>query len=261
MMTPSGTTVYKKMRCHNRQQACVDYLSQYLSLTVPKTHILYGAITKRPCWRTLSINFNKNLPPTLRLHMRFLKIWGCGSWNKFFVAKESLYNHSLECLCLQILLGTPYLCFVGGNWIMTVPSLHKESPVKNLCLTKANKNFDSTIVSAMNVVNISRTFFLQSAGGCGKIFVLNLLLPYVRSQGHIALAMATSGSASLLLDRGTTAHSRMGIPTAIGGYSGTSKQSERAAIIREANSIISDEAPMAHKDALRVVDELLRSHG
>ena len=125
-------------------------------------------------------------------------------------------------------------------------------------LNKGQQIFYSTIVSAMNVVSISRAFFLQSAGGCGKTFVLNLLVAYVRSQGYIALAMATSGIASLLLDGGTTAHSRMGIPTAFGGYSSISKQSERAAIIREANIIIWDEAPMAHKDALRVVDELLR---
>ena len=70
MMRPSGITVYEKLRCHNRQQACVDYSSQYLSLTLPKTHILYGAITKHLCWRTLSINFNNNLPPTICLQMR-----------------------------------------------------------------------------------------------------------------------------------------------------------------------------------------------
>ena len=110
----------------------------------------------------------------------------------------------------------------------------------------------------MNVVNISSAFFLQSAGGCGKTFNFNLLLAYVRSQGYIALAMATSGMACLLLYGGTTAHSLMGIPTAIGGYSSISKQSERAAIVREAHLIIWDEAPMAHKDAFRVVDELLR---
>ena len=101
-------------------------------------------------------------------------------------------------------------------------------------------------------------FFYKVPEDCGKTFVLNLLVAYVRSQSYIALAMATSGIASLLLHGGTTAHSRMGIPTAIGGYSSIFKQSECAAIIREANIIIWDEAPMAHKDTLRVVDELLR---
>ena len=48
-------------------------------------------------------------------------------------------------------------------------------------LNKGQQNFYSTIVSAMNVVHISRALFLQSAGGCGKTFVLNLLLAYVRS--------------------------------------------------------------------------------
>jgi hypothetical protein len=42
--------------------------------------------------------------------------------------------------------------------------------------------------------------FLYSPGGCGKTFLLNLILAAVRAEGEIALATATSGVAALLLD-------------------------------------------------------------
>ena len=51
-------------------------------------------------------------------------------------------------------------------------------------------------------------FFVYSPGGCGKTHLNTLLLNRVRSQGHIALAMASSGIAALLMDGGSTFHSR-----------------------------------------------------
>jgi hypothetical protein len=51
-------------------------------------------------------------------------------------------------------------------------------------------------------------FFVYSPGGCGKTHLNTLLLNRVRSQGHIALAMASSRIAALLMDGGSTFHSR-----------------------------------------------------
>jgi hypothetical protein len=51
-------------------------------------------------------------------------------------------------------------------------------------------------------------FFVYSPGGCGKTHLNTLLLNRVRSQGHIALAMASSGIAAFLMDGGSTFHSR-----------------------------------------------------
>ena len=51
-------------------------------------------------------------------------------------------------------------------------------------------------------------FFVYSPGGCGKTHLNTLLLIRVRSQGHVALAMASSGIAALLMDGGSTFHSR-----------------------------------------------------
>ena len=57
-----------------------------------------------------------------------------------------------------------------------------------------------------------KAFFLYAAGGFGKTYLLNLLLRHFRANGHIAVATAMTGIAALLLDEGTTAHSRFGVP-------------------------------------------------
>ncbi|KAG2190432.1 hypothetical protein INT47_005587, partial [Mucor saturninus] len=54
--------------------------------------------------------------------------------------------------------------------------------------------------------------FLDGPAGTGKTFVFNALLQGVRRTNCIALSVAVSGTASLLLKGGRTAHSRFGIP-------------------------------------------------
>jgi hypothetical protein len=63
--------------------------------------------------------------------------------------------------------------------------------------------------------NISRLFFLHSAGGCGKTFVCNTIASAVCAKGKICLSVASSGIASLLLEGGRTAHSTFRIPLAV----------------------------------------------
>ena len=62
-----------------------------------------------------------------------------------------------------------------------------------------------------------KIFFVHSAGDCGKIFVCNTIAAAVRSSDcddQIALCVASSGIAALLLDGGHTAHpcSKLPIP-------------------------------------------------
>lgn len=65
---------------------------------------------------------------------------------------------------------------------------------------------------AANAGRAPRVFFVDSPGGCGKTFVFNRLLVTVCERGDIALAVAGSSIAALLLDGGSTAHSCFGIP-------------------------------------------------
>ncbi len=55
-------------------------------------------------------------------------------------------------------------------------------------------------------------FFVDGPGGTGKTFLYNLLLGHMRVRGGIALAVASSGIAALLMEGGRTAHSRFKIP-------------------------------------------------
>ncbi|KAK9988698.1 hypothetical protein SO802_028937 [Lithocarpus litseifolius] len=77
-------------------------------------------------------------------------------------------------------------------------------------------------------------------------FLSRALLASLRSDGHIAIATATSGIATTLLPGGRTAHSKFKIPLIPEASStcSTSKQSDLAELIRRAVVLIWDEAPM-----------------
>jgi hypothetical protein len=57
--------------------------------------------------------------------------------------------------------------------------------------------FDVIVTSVFE--NEGKAFFVYGYGGTGKTFLWTTLLNYIRSQGKIALAVASSGIASLLL--------------------------------------------------------------
>ena len=57
-----------------------------------------------------------------------------------------------------------------------------------------------------------RVFFIDGLGGTGKTFLYSLLLAHVRARGQVALAVAPSGIAALLVEGGRTTHSRFKIP-------------------------------------------------
>ena len=54
--------------------------------------------------------------------------------------------------------------------------------------------------------------FIDSPGGTGKTFLSGIILAYVRRNGKIALAVASSGIAATLLPGGRTAHVAFKIP-------------------------------------------------
>ncbi|KAH8939712.1 hypothetical protein BDL97_15G050400 [Sphagnum fallax] len=80
-------------------------------------------------------------------------------------------------------------------------------------------------------------FFLDGPGGTRKTHVYGFLLAKVRSQRRIALAVASSGIAALLLEGGRTAHSRFKIPIDLHEQS---------------------TSPMVHRHAFEAVDISLR---
>ena len=74
------------------------------------------------------------------------------------------------------------------------------------------KVFDHVVFAVENDESDHKMVFLDGPGGTGKSFLPGKILAVVRAQRRIALAVAPSGIAALLLPGGRTAHSRFKIP-------------------------------------------------
>ena len=115
--------------------------------------------------------------------------------------------------------------------------------------------FDA-IVNAVETKS-GQTFFLHGPGGTGKhTYVYNTLCHFLCGQGKIVICVALSGIASLLLMGGRTSHSTFKIPIEIheGSTCSIVKHSDLAGLIRAADLVIWDEAPMQHCHTYEAVD-------
>ena len=103
-------------------------------------------------------------------------------------------------------------------------------------------------------------FFVDGPGGTGKTFLYETLISAIRGMGRIVVAAASSGVASTLLPRGRTAHSAFGIPINVkeGQSCCIVKESGRAQLLRTADVIFWDEAPMAHRHCHEALERTLR---
>ncbi|XP_054259696.1 ATP-dependent DNA helicase pif1-like [Macrosteles quadrilineatus] len=108
----------------------------------------------------------------------------------------------------------------------------------------------------------SAVFFLDAPGGTGKTFVMKLLLAHIRKENDIAMAVASSGIAATLLPGGRTAHSVFKLPLNLTSTESAtcniSKDSERAALLRQCKLLVWDECTMSHKRALEALNRLLQ---
>jgi hypothetical protein len=80
----------------------------------------------------------------------------------------------------------------------------------------------------------TKVIFIDGPGGTGKTYIKNLILNAMCSRGDIALAVASSGIAALLLSRRRTAHSYLKIPIALDctSFYYIRKQDDLAVLIR-----------------------------
>ncbi|CAL5413369.1 unnamed protein product [Camellia sinensis] len=103
-------------------------------------------------------------------------------------------------------------------------------------------------------------FFIDGPGGTGKTFLYKALLAAIRSKNYIALATTTSRVATSILPRGRTAHSRFKIPIDVDTYKSCNigKQTGLANLLRTAKLIIWDEAPMAKRQNIEALNDMLK---
>ena len=105
--------------------------------------------------------------------------------------------------------------------------------------------------------------YINAKGGCGKTFLLNGILKAVRSLeggGCVALAMATTGIAAMLLEKGRTFHSRMKAPLNPDDASTLRipAQSDLAKLVKMAKVLVIDEATMLDNRQLAAMDRTLQ---
>ena len=138
----------------------------------------------------------------------------------------------------------------------------QQTEMVNQNLERFNEEQRNAYNAVMNSVNNNegKSLFIHSAGGCGKTFVCNMIAAAVRSQGEVALCVASSGIASLLLEGGRTAHStfKTPIPVIETSIAGIKKNTQMHQVLERTKIIIWDEVPMQHKHAVASVDQLLR---
>ena len=75
--------------------------------------------------------------------------------------------------------------------------------------------YDEVVNIVQQAAGQRQCFFVHSARGCGNTYLFNLIAAAICAQGKIALCVASSGIASLLLSSGCTAHSHFKIPIPI----------------------------------------------
>ncbi|KAF0729730.1 hypothetical protein AaE_009353 [Aphanomyces astaci] len=128
--------------------------------------------------------------------------------------------------------------------------------------THEHKSFFDRVMVALERPEEGRLFFLEGEGGSGKTYISQIILAEVRLRGEIALAVASSGLAALLLMGGRTAHNRFGIPTNQPASSTMSctynVRSNQCALLKKAVLIIWDEISMMHRYYIEAVDRMLQ---
>ncbi|CAI9299711.1 unnamed protein product [Lactuca saligna] len=128
-------------------------------------------------------------------------------------------------------------------------------------LNKKQKVAFDTIIGKVKA-NKSGEFFIDGPGGTRKTFIYRALLAMIRSEGHIALATATSDIAASLLPGGggRTTYSRFKIPLDLtdGSNCRISKQCSLGILIKTCKLIIWDEAPMANRSEVEALNDLLQ---
>ncbi|XP_035837612.1 uncharacterized protein LOC110893035 [Helianthus annuus] len=124
--------------------------------------------------------------------------------------------------------------------------------------TKQTAIYDTVIESV--TTRKGGFYFVYGPGGTGKTFLYKAILSRLRSMGMIALAVASSGIASLLLPGGRTAHSRFAIPLELlqNSTCAIKQNTQLAHLLQEVRLIIWDEAPMMQKYAFEALDKTLR---
>ncbi|XP_036144291.1 uncharacterized protein LOC118646109 [Monomorium pharaonis] len=131
-------------------------------------------------------------------------------------------------------------------------------------LNDNQKNIVDIILNAVNNSKenetINNCFYVDGPGGTGKTFVYITLWYLLKGRKKRVSTMVFTGIAATLLPQGKTVHKTFGLPVPLfcDSSSNIKAQSNEAQILKETDVFIWDEAPMAPRYALEIMDRTLR---
>jgi hypothetical protein len=139
-----------------------------------------------------------------------------------------------------------------------ISSLKREHEILFFGLNNEHRPIYNSIMEAVTLER-GGMFFVYGHGRTGKTYLYRTILSAIRSEGKIALAIASSGIAALLLLGGRTAHSRFHIPINVNDDStcDIKQRSQTAELLSKTSIILWDEAPMAHRNCFEALDRSL----
>lgn len=134
----------------------------------------------------------------------------------------------------------------------------RERFVENACLieTQASQQLALRTIQDLYITQTPGVVFLDAPAGSGKTFLEQTLLHMVRADGEIALAVSSTGITALLLEGGSTLHSKLKAPLELSPESrlNVNTQSATAKVIRAAKLLIWEEAVMHNIHLFAAVD-------
>jgi hypothetical protein len=124
--------------------------------------------------------------------------------------------------------------------------------------TAEQKEAFDLVMASIGSQRASNVFTALASAGCGKTVFANGLAAAVRSRGKVAVSVAASALAAMLLTGGKTAHSQFHIPIPSNDRTTCHFTYAEKELIRSADLILWDECSMIHHDTADTVERSLR---
>ncbi|XP_071713210.1 uncharacterized protein [Rutidosis leptorrhynchoides] len=149
-------------------------------------------------------------------------------------------------------------------WVVTERNYDREvlREESEILVTKMNEKqkFIYDLIVNASILKKQELVFVYGYGGTRKTFLWKCIITFLRSEGKIVLAVASSGIASLLLPAGRTAHSRFKLPIDLTDETvcNIKKNTHLGNLLKETELIVWDEAPMNDKKCFEALNRTLR---
>ena len=149
------------------------------------------------------------------------------------------------------------------NNIVSIPSEQylQKGLYQYSLMNVTQKQLVDTLLAVLDRKNgDEKCFFLDGPGGSDKTFIYETLYYLIRGQNKEVNTLAFTGIAATLLPEGKTVHKTLGLPVLLffDSSSNIKIQSEAGQQLKNVDVFIWDEAPMAPRYALEIMDRKLK---